>query len=454
MPVAEPIERIERLTEAEIKAFRQALMVWYRRHARELPWRGVSDPYKIWLSEIMLQQTRVAAVIEHYQEFLRRFPALVSLALASEDEVLAAWSGLGYYRRARMLHKAAQFITGELGGVFPKTAVELRTLPGIGVYTSAAIASIAFGESVAVVDGNVERVLLRVAGHSEELTAAGRAFVQRMATSLVPPKRMGTAPRRRMKRGAAGAGAGQETSEYEIADQATSASQTQHGRVVSINAAGDHNQAMMELGAMVCLPKSPACGACPLYALCRTRGEHGTVARGKLYSREVAYLLALRKRGVVTEVLLARRPDAVSLMAGMYELPPLALDATSSQLEGREPVLRLRHAITNTNYYVRVYAPGSPNDRALRRAVGVPKEELHWVRTSRLGELPLTGLARKTLQRLDVMSVRPVLLPEDETAAAYVRRRPRRRLSDLPSEDDPAFEDAASPADAAGEDDL
>lgn len=452
MPVVEPIERIERFTEAEIKAFRQALMGWYRRHARELPWRGVNDPYRIWLSEIMLQQTRVAAVIEHYHAFLRRFPALVSLALASEDEVLAAWSGLGYYRRARMLHKAAQFITGELGGVFPKTAVELRTLPGIGVYTSAAIASIAFGESVAVVDGNVERVLLRVAGHSEELTAAGRAFVQRMASSLVPPKRMGTAPKRRVKI-SANTDSGADEAERESEEQEV-ALPTHHGRVVLVNAAGDHNQAMMELGATVCLPKSPACGACPLYVLCRTRGEHATAARGKLYSREVAYLLALRKRGVVTEVLLARRPDAASLMAGMYELPPLALDATSSQLEGREPVLRLRHAITNTNYYVRVYAPGSPNDRALRRAVGVPKDELHWVKTARLGELPLTGLARKTLQRLDVMSVRPVRLPEDEAAEISVRRRARRRLSELPSEDDPAFVDVGSAAEAASDDDL
>ncbi len=436
LDVLEAIEPIERLSEAEIKGFRLALMSWYRKNARVLPWRGVSDPYKIWLSEIMLQQTRVAAVVEHYGEFLRRFPALVSLALATEDEVLAAWSGLGYYRRARMLHKAAQFITGELGGVFPKTAVELRTLPGIGVYTSAAIASIAFGESIAVVDGNVERVLLRVAGRSEELTAAGRAFVQRMANSLVPAKRMGTAPKPRATRAAELAG------ERSTAN-GSSGAETPHGRMVSINAAGDHNQAMMELGATVCLPKSPLCGACPLYALCRTRGEHDTVAKGKLYSREVAYLLALRKRGVATEVLLARRPETASLMPGMYELPPLALDSTSRQLQEREPVLRLRHAITNTNYYVRVYAPATPTDGVLRRAVGVPRETLGWTKTSRLGEMPLTGLARKTLRRLDVMAVRPVRLPgeedemEQQLLALASTRRLRMRLSELPSEDDP-----------------
>jgi A/G-specific adenine glycosylase len=159
--------------------FRRKLMGWYKSHARELPWRGVNDPYRTWLSEVMLQQTRVAAVVEHYENFLRKFPTILALALAPEAEVLAAWSGLGYYRRARMLHRAAQFLTSERGGVLPGTAAELRTLPGIGEYTSAAIASIAFGESVAVVDGNVERVLLRLTGRPEVKTAAGRAFVQR-----------------------------------------------------------------------------------------------------------------------------------------------------------------------------------------------------------------------------------------------------------------------------------
>ena len=135
------------------------------------PWRGVNDPYRTWLSEVMLQQTRVAAVIDHYENFLRKFPTILALALAPESEVLATWSGLGYYRRARLLHKTAQFLTRERGGILPDTAAELRTLPGIGEYTSAAIASIAFGESIAVVDGNVERVLLRLTGRAETKTA-------------------------------------------------------------------------------------------------------------------------------------------------------------------------------------------------------------------------------------------------------------------------------------------
>jgi A/G-specific adenine glycosylase len=347
--------------------FRRRLMSWYRSHARELPWRGVSDPYRTWLSEVMLQQTRVGAVIEHYENFLRRFPTMLALALASEAEVLATWSGLGYYRRARMLHKAAQFLTRERGGVLPGTAVELRTLPGIGEYTSAAIASIAFGESIAVVDGNVERVLLRLTGRPEVKTAAGRAFVQRKASALVPKRKVGE----------------------------------------GVNAAGDHNQAMMELGATLCLPRNPLCLHCPVYSMCKTRGEHITRPREVQLSRPAAYLLSLRKRGTVTEVLLELRAEDSSLMPGMYELPPLPLDA----VQGREPLLRLRHAITNTNYYVQIFAAHSPQDSGLRRAVPAAKNDLHWVLTSRLGTLPLTGLARKALQRLDVMAVSLPKLP-------------------------------------------
>jgi A/G-specific adenine glycosylase len=363
-----PVSRGTGLLGADPSVLRRKLMSWYRDHARELPWRGVRDPYRTWVSEVMLQQTRVAAVIAHYKEFLRRFPTAVALALAPEADVLAAWSGLGYYRRARMLHKAAQFLTRERGGVLPNTAAELRTLPGIGEYTCAAIASIAFGESIAVVDGNVERVLLRLTGYPEARTAVGRAFVQAQASALVPRRRV----------------------------------------IGSINAAGDHNQAMMELGATICLPRAPLCLNCPVYALCRTRGEHIMPPRAAQLSRPAAYLLSLRKRGTVTEVLLELRSGEASLMPGMYELPPLPQDA----VQGREPILRIRHAITNTNYYVQVFAARGPQDRGLRRAIPAAKNDLHWVRTSRLAELPLTGLARKSLQRLDVMAVRlPPLIP-------------------------------------------
>lgn len=354
----------------DVVLFRRKLMSWYRGHARDLPWRGTSDPYRTWVSEVMLQQTRVAAVIEHYERFLQRFPSMLALALAPEAEVLAAWSGLGYYRRARMLHRAAKFVTSELNGVLPGTSAGLRTLPGIGEYTCAAIASIAFGESIAVVDGNVERVLLRITGRPEENTAAARAFVLGLANLLVPRRRLAE----------------------------------RH------NAAGDHNQAMMELGATICLPRVPLCMHCPVYSMCKTRGEHITPPRAVQRSRQSAYLLSLRKTGIATDVLLEQRAANASLMPGMYELPPLPLDAVT----GREPLLRLRHSITNTNYYVQIFAARGPQDRGLRRAVPAAKSDLHWTRTNKLASVPLTGLARKVLQRLDVMAVQAVQMPDEE----------------------------------------
>ncbi len=418
--------------------FRRRLMGWYRLHARALPWRATSDPYRIWVSEIMLQQTRVAAVVEHYEEFLRRFPTLVALSLATESEVLAAWSGLGYYRRARMLHKAAQFIVTERGGVLPTTSAELRTLPGIGEYTGAAIASIVFGESIAVVDGNVERVLLRLFGRSEEKGAGMRTFVRQQAQELMPESRIIEAA------AAVGVtatgGQGMWTTHERLAIAAAAFPEQPAGegsyRVVAgvldeigpemdedapgnhngadpgakqlrANPAGDHNQAMMELGATICLPRAPLCLHCPVYTMCQTRGEHVTAPRAAQLSRPAAYLLETRKSGTATEVLLERRAAEASLMPGMYELPPLPLDA----VEGREPALRLRHAITGTNYYVQVFAasakPAGKASRAagaqLRKAVPSRACDLLWVRTSRLGLLPLTGLARKVLHRLKVM---------------------------------------------------
>jgi A/G-specific adenine glycosylase len=352
--------------------FRRRLGAWYREHARALPWRGVSDPYATWLSEIMLQQTRVAAVIERYREFLRRFPTIADLAEADEADVLALWSGLGYYRRARMLHRGAQFVERELGGRLPMTAAELRTLPGVGEYTAAAIASIAFGESVAVLDGNVERVLLRVLGEEEDKSGKGRARLMQVAQRLVPRAAKGSAAQE--------------------------------------NAAGDHNQAMMELGATLCLPRSPLCLECPVVEMCATRGEHVTPPRAKMQSRTVAHLLELRKLGVETQVLLQRRAKDASLMAGMLELPALPLDAT----EGREPVLRLRHSITITNYYVGVFTDGETGVAggaggsgmgvsSLREQISAADGDLEWVETGKLGQMPLTGLARKVLRRLDVM---------------------------------------------------
>jgi A/G-specific adenine glycosylase len=342
-----------------IAKFRTRLIDWYRDHARALPWRGIDDPYATWVSEIMLQQTRVATVTERYREFLERFPTLADLAAADVEAVLALWSGLGYYRRARMLHRAAQLVVRDLSGRLPSKAAQLRTLPGVGDYTAAAIASLAFGESIAVVDGNVERVLLRIQGEPEDHSAAARKRMAALAQQLVPP--------------AATNGAA--------------------------NPPGEHNQAMMELGATVCLPRvrqSSTTGHCRQSG---PRGEHVTEARDKMQSRSVAHLLALRKRGVHTEVLLEQRSPVASLMPGMLELPPLPLDA----ITGLEPTLRLRHAITTTNYAVEVF---TETDRTLQQHIPAAAKDLHWLPVEKLTQQPLTGLARKVLLKLKIMDRR------------------------------------------------
>jgi A/G-specific adenine glycosylase len=340
-------------TEVRQPMFRTRLLTWYDAHARALPWRENRDPYRVWLSEIMLQQTRVAAVIAHYEEFLRRFPTVEKLARAREASVLAAWSGLGYYRRARMLHAAAKVVVRQRGGKFPATASELRDLPGIGRYTAAAIASIAFGEPVAVVDGNVERVLQRFLGRR----LAGQDFWLKAEALL---------------------------------DQ---------GRP------GDFNQAMMELGAIVCSPRGPACLACPVVEFCATRGETAGAAKAaRQKKREIHYALDFREDAVF----LVQRPRDARLMAGMWELPELAgpvAGASEKQIprfarndklgdKNDTPVgesgprlwFTVRHSITVTDYTVRVWRTRAPSD--LRG---------EWFALDRLARVALTGLARKIL---------------------------------------------------------
>lgn len=340
------------LTPPEREEFCARLLAWYRQHARDLPWRASVDPYRIWVSEIMLQQTRVEAVVEHYQRFLQRFPTLLSLALAPEDEVLALWSGLGYYRRARMLHKTAQFLLKEHDGTVPRTAAELSRLPGVGAYTSAAIASIAFGEAIAVVDGNVERVLLRIAGRPEQMGKQATDFVADFAQALIAPgKASGELP-------------------------------------------GDHNQAMMELGATVCLPRGPLCLQCPVHDLCRTRGEHSTLPRAAMRSERVAYAITTRKQeDGGNEILLHRRDAALSLMPGMLELPHL------QSLPESQPLLRLRHAIVGTNYYAEIFTVAHRAEVENRSGT----DELEWISLQEMDRAPLTGLARKVLQRVGLM---------------------------------------------------
>jgi A/G-specific adenine glycosylase len=312
--------------------FRHKLLRWFDRHKRDLPWRQDRDPYRVWLSEIMLQQTRVAAAVEHYKGFLRRFPTLEKLAAARQSSAMAAWSGLGYYRRARMLHAAAREIVYQHSGKFPMTADDLRMLPGIGRYTSAAIASIAFGEPVAAVDGNVERVLQRVLGKQ---ISGERLW--RISEELLARKRP-----------------------------------------------GDFNQAMMELGATVCLPRRPKCPFCPVSKICATRGDLGSARQPvRQRKREIHYAFDCRNRSVF----LVKRSKTATLMPGMWELPEI-----SSTTGSGDAWLTLRHSITVTDYIVRVEQCHLP-----------ARTEGYWVAKSRVARLPLTGLARKILRAAKVI---------------------------------------------------
>jgi A/G-specific adenine glycosylase len=324
----------------------------------------------------MLQQTRVAAVLDHYDRFLRRYPTVQALAAAPEDDVLALWSGLGYYRRARHLHQAAQAVVRDHAGCFPSTAAALRKLPGIGDYTSAAIASIAFGEPVAVLDGNVERVLTRVLGLTES-----------------------TAPASRLREAAA--------------------------TFLASGQPGNYNQAMMELGATLCLPRNPLCLQCPVVQQCATRGEHPTAQRKKMKSRQAAYAYLTRttKRGI-PEVLLTQRPKDASLMPGMWELP--AIDPETAPAERR--LLDLRHAITVTNYQVTIYAYEPQELGSLNHAGPQPPPAHRWFPTTDLHEIPLTGLARKVLKRLKALPANPSAAPcKPEVGLRGIAGRPASR---------------------------
>ncbi len=330
----------------DLGTFRRTLLRWYDQHRRDLPWRETRDPYPIWLSEIMLQQTRVAAVLDRYRVFLERFPSVQALAAASEESVLAAWSGLGYYRRARMLHQCARQILEQYGGHFPRSSESLLALPGIGRYTAAAIASIAFAQPVAVVDGNVERVLQRLKG-----------------ISLTAP---------------------------ETWQQAQT--------LLSKSRPGDFNQAMMELGATVCLPRAPCCPTCPVRKWCATQGESPRTKPPSHQSKKQIWCsLELRngdKKGNGSgKIRLVQRPMKASLMPGMWELPQ------SSEPPGPLPTAlhwrTFRHSITVTDYTVHVLRNETGRNTTLKVS---PPPKGKWIATDLIPQLPITGLTRKILK--------------------------------------------------------
>lgn len=306
--------------------FRRLLLGWYGESQRKLPWRGTTDPYHLLVSEIMLQQTRVAVVAERYRKFIAQFPSAERLARAREATVLAAWSGLGYYRRARALHGAAKEIVRR--GSFPRTAPDLMELPGVGRYTAAAVASIAFGEPVAVVDGNVKRVLQRFTGR--ELN---------------------------------------EAKNWQVAAE-----------LLDVKSPGDFNQAMMELGAVVCVPGNPLCAVCPVLELCASRGALPQPEKAARKKAIVQYSLCLKNGSV----LLQQRPQNSSLMPGMWELP--ACSEKKQKRQTLQPLMKLMHSITTTDYSVLVFAGN------LRKG--------QWVPLKNVERFALTGLTRKILGKL------------------------------------------------------
>lgn len=328
----------------DLPRLRRLLVAWYARAKRDLPWRRTEDPYRIWVSEIMLQQTRVAAVLPYYQRFLRRFPDFRRLAAASEPELLAAWAGLGYYSRARNMHKAARQMV-ERGG-FPRDYGGIRALPGIGDYTAAAIASIAFNLPHAAVDGNVLRVLARLTADAGSI-GNGKT-------------------KRRLR---------------EIAE-----------KLLDRRKPGDFNQALMELGATICLPKQPLCAACPWQEHCEARRQ-GRERELPLRSRRQAAvrldrtLLVVLRKG---RLLLWRRPADSTRLAGFWELPE------AEQLPKARLVRALgefRHSITHHNYRFSL----------AEARVADPPAGFCWVAVEDLGILPLSTTAKKALSLTKVL---------------------------------------------------
>lgn len=355
------------------------LLDWFDRHRRDLPWRRTRDPYLIWLSEVMLQQTRVETVLPYYNRFVEKFPTVTGLAAAEIDDVLALWSGLGYYRRARQLHAAARQVAERMraGRGFPGTAAELRELPGIGAYTAAAVASIAFDEPVPVLDGNVERVLSRwLALELDPKSVPARERLLEAAGGLLVPGRP-----------------------------------------------GDGNQALMELGATICVPKRPRCLLCPIRSGCLAAAggdpERYPVARPKRERERRRMTVAVAERE--GKVLLIRRPDESPLLAGTWELPWVEGDeslaeALASRYGGTwtlgPPAATVKHSITYRDLEAEVR-------RA--RVEGLEVEGLEgecgWFGEAERSALPLSSLVGKVLRAAGRLS------PADRAARRPGRRR-------------------------------
>lgn len=355
------MRRIYRSVPAALSAlaFARALLAWYDREKRDLPWRHKPNAYRTLVSELMLQQTVVAAVLPYFERFMARFPTLQALAAAREDEVLTLWSGLGYYSRARNLHRTARLVVDELGGKLPSDEAELRQLPGVGVYSAAAVAAIAFSRRTLPVDGNVARVLARILGERKPIDhPAARAELRARGQPLVPARRP-----------------------------------------------GDFAQAMMELGALCCLPRNPRCPQCPVARFCRalaTRAAGSIPARTKRPAKRRIQLacVAVERQG---RLILVRRPTG-TLLAGTWVLPLQKMRAGETatraarralvdlglRVEGTPKLVgELRHVFTHRDATASVFRA------RVRGRVAVA--DARWVRGDELASLPLSTFARKMI---------------------------------------------------------
>ena len=339
---------------------RGRLLSWYRRHRRDLPWRHTRDPYRIWVSEVMLQQTTVRAVRPYYERFLERFPHPAALAAAPEDDVLAAWSGLGYYHRARNLQRGARHLVARHGGGFPRTLEAALAVPGVGLYTASAVLSIAYNLPLPVVDGNVRRVLARV-------------------LALRGPEWRKDGPY------------------YNCAEE-----------LLDREAPGDWNQAVMELGATVCLPRRPACPACPLRRHCRAfaTGQQEELPEARARRPPVAVTVAAALVEQDGRVLLVRRSEG-RLMGRMWEVPQTSLESAGLRDLARELrerhglevtpgalLTRARHAITFRRIRVEAYTA------RLRRQPPPDPEHFLWATPAEIAGLPVSSMTRKVIRGL------------------------------------------------------
>jgi A/G-specific adenine glycosylase len=275
----------------EKKTFAETLVIWQKSHGRNhLPWQNTRDPYRVWLSEIMLQQTQVSTVLDYYAKFLKNFPTVADLAAASQDQVMGLWSGLGYYSRARNLHQCAKDVITKFGGAFPQTAQGLMSLPGIGRSTAAAVASFCFSERVAIMDGNVKRVLTRLWAYDADLSVSkNEKVLWQMAEAALPTKQIQTAMPR-------------------------------------------YSQALMDLGATICLPRKPLCQSCPVRTECKAH-ELGEPEKFPVKTRKLKrtsevlwLLLANNQKG---QVWLEKRPES-GIWASLYSLPVFASEEALS----------------------------------------------------------------------------------------------------------------------------